>query len=195
MFGALKFVAAVAIVTLFGGFLLGSVLTTRQSDEVAPAAVTASPSPKTTDELLSGMVSEEVEPGVFRIVNDGYRDLWHRVIGSRGWPPDAVIVGDTGQVWRTTPDHRFFRLGEEAMWPFDPDVMDMSPFHTDAGPDGRLWTETTDNDLRVFDGVAWTDGGLRCDLWAVAFGGDGTMWALGDEGLMWTLPGGGWDSE
>ena len=29
----------------------------------------------TTDELLSGMVTEEVEPGVLRVVNDGVRDL------------------------------------------------------------------------------------------------------------------------
>ncbi len=43
--------------------------------------MTASPSPMTTDELLSGMVTEEVEPGVLRIVNDGYRDLWHRDMG------------------------------------------------------------------------------------------------------------------
>ena len=145
--------------------------------------------PTTTDELLSGMVTEEVEPGVLRIWNDGYRDLWHRVIGSRDWPPDVVTVRATGQVWRITPDHRFFRLGEEAMWVFDPDVMDMDPFHTDAGPDGRLWTETRNDGLRVFDGEAWTDGGGAYKGFS-AVGGDGTVWALEDEGLSWTLPGG-----
>ncbi len=61
--------------------------------------------------------------------------------------------------------------------------------NTEAGPDGRLWT-VAHGGLRVFDGEAWTDGGMRCDPWAVAVGGDGTVWALGDEGLMWTLPGG-----
>ena len=45
MFSALKFVAAGVIVALFGGFLLAGVLTTPQSDEMAPAAVTESPSP------------------------------------------------------------------------------------------------------------------------------------------------------
>ena len=29
----------------------------------------------TTEELLSGVVTKEVEPGVFRVVNDGVRDL------------------------------------------------------------------------------------------------------------------------
>jgi hypothetical protein len=43
MFSALKFVAASAIVALFGGFLLAGVLTTQQGDEVAPAAVSDRP--------------------------------------------------------------------------------------------------------------------------------------------------------
>ena len=199
MFGALKLVVAAAIVALFGGFVLSGVLTTPVDDQRAPAAVTAPPSSMTTDELLSGMVTDEVEPGVLRIVNDGYRDLWHPDMGSDPVrSPDVVAVGGSGAVWRITPDHRFFRLGEEATWGFepdvmdtsDPDVMDMSPFHTEVGPDGRLWTVTNDEDLLVFDGEAWTDGGLCCDPWAVAFSGDGTMWALGDQGLMWTRPGG-----
>ena len=75
MFSALKFVAAAVIVALFGGFLLAGILTTPQGEDMAPAAVTASPSPMTTDELLAGMVTEEVEPGVYRVVNDGVRDL------------------------------------------------------------------------------------------------------------------------
>ena len=69
MFSATKFVVAGVIVALFGGFLLAGVLT-QPSDEMAPAAVTASPSPVTTEELLSGMVTEEVEPGVLRIRDD-----------------------------------------------------------------------------------------------------------------------------
>ena len=45
MFSAVKFVAAAAIVALFGGFLLAGILTTQQDGEVLPAAVTESPSP------------------------------------------------------------------------------------------------------------------------------------------------------
>ena len=37
--------------------------------------------PTTTEELLAGMVTEEVEPGVFRVVNDGVRDPTHPVQG------------------------------------------------------------------------------------------------------------------
>ncbi len=47
MFSAVKFVAAAAVVALFGGFLLSGVLTTRPGDEALPAAVTASASPET----------------------------------------------------------------------------------------------------------------------------------------------------
>ena len=74
MFSALKLIAAGVIVALFGGFLVAGILTTPNDDQTAPAAVTTSPSPMTTDELLSGMVTEEVEPGVLRVVNDGVRD-------------------------------------------------------------------------------------------------------------------------
>jgi len=48
MFSAVKFVAAAAIVTLFGGFLLAGVPMTPQGEEPLPAAVTASPSPEMT---------------------------------------------------------------------------------------------------------------------------------------------------
>ena len=54
VFSAVKFLAAAAIVALFGGFLLTGVLTTPQGDEMAPAAVTESPSPMTTEDLLAG---------------------------------------------------------------------------------------------------------------------------------------------
>ena len=70
MFSALKFVTAGVVVALFGGFLLAVILTTQQGDEVLPAAVTESPSPITSEELLSGMVTEEVKPGVFRVLHD-----------------------------------------------------------------------------------------------------------------------------
>jgi hypothetical protein len=65
MFSALKFVAAGVIVALFGGVLLAGILTTQPGDELAPAAVTETPSPTTTEGPLScgeglGMVTLEV---------------------------------------------------------------------------------------------------------------------------------------
>jgi|GEM_PF-2354849 len=53
MFSAVKFIAAAVIVALFGGFLLAGILTTPQGDELAPAAVTESPSPMATEEWSS----------------------------------------------------------------------------------------------------------------------------------------------
>jgi hypothetical protein len=48
MFSTVKFIAAGAIVALFGGFLLTGALTTQQGEEMVPAAVIASPSPVMT---------------------------------------------------------------------------------------------------------------------------------------------------
>jgi hypothetical protein len=66
MFSVVKFIAAGAIVALFGGFLLAGILTTQPGDEVVPAAVTGSPSPMTTDESwpwgatrVTGTVAED----------------------------------------------------------------------------------------------------------------------------------------
>ena len=75
MFSALKFLAAGVIVALFGGFLLAGILTMPQDGDVLPAAVTEPPSPMTNGEPFLGMVTEEVEPGVFRMDNDGVRGL------------------------------------------------------------------------------------------------------------------------
>jgi hypothetical protein len=111
MFSATRFVAAAAIVALFGGFLLTGVLTTQQGDEMIPAAVTTSPSPMTTDELLSGFVTEEVEPGVLRVVNDGVRDLTRSPDPERGqteW--GNIVAGLDGSVW-VVLDDGFYRLG------------------------------------------------------------------------------------
>ena len=94
VFSATRFVVAGAIVALFGGFLLAGLLT-QPSDDMAPAAVTASPSPTMTEDLLSGMVTEEVEPGVYRVDGDGIRDL--SVVGLPR-QRDLTITPD-GSVW------------------------------------------------------------------------------------------------
>ena len=87
MFSALKFVAASVIVALFGGFLLAGVFTTQHSEEVVPAAVSASPTTEATGEpteapatsvrtdILPGveLTVEEIEPGVFHVISDGVR--------------------------------------------------------------------------------------------------------------------------
>ena len=190
MFSALKFVAASVIVALFGGFLLAGVLTTPQGEDMAPPAVTDSPSPMTTDELLADMVTEEVEPGVFRVVNDGYRDVSHP--DEANWMDDAVIVGATGDVWRITPPRRLFKLGQEPEWDYDPGLVDIGQQRTDAGPDGRLWTLVSGG-IRVFEGGTWGDPSQfysKKDFQTLAVQDDGTVWLLGSDDLMWLHPGG-----
>ena len=66
--------------------------------------------------------------------------------------------------------------------------------NAEACPDSRLLT-LAPGCLRLFDGGSWTDAfGIDSKPWAVAAGGDGTVWALGDAGLMWTIPGGDWET-
>ena len=132
MFSATKFVVAGAIVALFGGFLLSGVLTQQPSDDRLPAvgasasattqaeptdATTSEPEPTTeaeaddtiTPDLLPGvdLVTEEVEPGVYRVASDGVRDLSEGV--------QDVTVTPGGEVWvelGRKKDWDIVRLGE-----------------------------------------------------------------------------------
>jgi len=134
MFSALKFVAAAAIVALFGGSLLTAVLTTPQGDETAPAASTESPSPITTADLLSGMVTEEVEPDVFRVLDDGVRGL------ARG---STLVAGGDGSLWVLEGEgfegSGFYRLGggDEGLWPEE--AWDSEAVEFEVAPDGTVW--------------------------------------------------------
>ena len=65
MLSALKFVAAAAIVALFGGFLLAGVLTTQQGDDMTPGAVTApAVRPRASRPGRSPSVRTDLLPGV-----------------------------------------------------------------------------------------------------------------------------------
>lgn len=170
MFSAVKIVAAGVIVALFGGFLLSGVLTTPTLDE-APAALTEAPSPRTTDEVLSGWVAEEVEPGVVRIVNDGLRDL------ARAEPAGDVISGQDGSVWFAYDSLRM--LGAEAM--LLPPVIDAEGFWG-VRIDGRgtPWL-SVDSNLYSHDGVDWRLRLARADVTDVVgfrVQADGTPWVL-----------------
>jgi hypothetical protein len=140
MFSALKIIVAGAIVALFGGFLLAGILTTPRGDEMAPAAVTESPSPMTTEQLLSGMVTEEVEPGVLWVRNDGVSDLAYPVDPE---VPYDIVAGHDGGIYVLEPGH-YARLGEgggsaQGHRGFDWSIEDGFPSDVGVAPDGTIW--------------------------------------------------------
>jgi len=192
MFSALKFVAAGVIVALFGGLLLTGVLTTQQVDDVRPAADTGSSSPATTEELLSGMVTEEVEPGIFRVDHDGVRGL--SPAGNH-----YLRVGQDGSIWLASYAGDLSKLGvaETHRWQLSQHeyLKDLA-----VAPDGKVWAVVLGEEgsaLRSFDGQAWT---THAATDAAGFFGDvevgpgGVIWAvlsdrvlgyLDTDGSMW----------
>ena len=191
-FSVTKLVASAAVVALFGAILLAGV-STRQSDDLAPAAATDSPSPAATEELLSSMVTEEVEPGVYRVRDDG---AGHDLVAE---PPANLTVASDGSVWpprrssqaRTedwpdTPEwvDAVIRLGQSGTHPFQPD----EPSHHQGSAlaidqDGLAWTTIGTSELErgmlaSLDGTAcsstWPDG--SSDVAAIEATSDGTVW-------------------
>ena len=199
VFSALKFIAAAVIVALFGGFLLTGILSTPQGDDVLPATLTESPSPMTTEELLSGMVTEEVEPGVFRVVHDGVRDL-PVTLDADGdvFPPtEAIRVSPEGGLWVFGGhwDDAVFRLGEPGGYPWPEgtplDLLDLvdRPDDVEVAPDGTVWmADAGTASVYSLDGTEWTTWPLpRSHDLNIEVLADGTVWAspslrLGDEG-------------
>jgi len=176
VFSALKFVVAGVIVALFGGFLLTGILNTQQSDEVAPAAMTASPESSASSEpseapaislptdILPGveLTMEEVEPGVYRVIDDGVRDL----ASQRNI---SVVAGHDGGIWLLR-QNRFFRLGDEGHgWATQkPEVGDF-----EVAPNGTVWTQQ-DGGIHSFDGEEWTTHDV---VGPVKVTSDGRVWA------------------
>ena len=183
MFSAAKLLVAAAIVALFGGFLLAEVLMP-PSDELMPAA--ASPSPATTPDLLPGvdLVTEEVEPGVFRVLSDGTDNA----LGFEASHPEAtqVVAGQDGSVW-VYDQSRLFRLGlaggndASRLHDYRPDIS--------VAPDGTVWalgdSATTggsgagEGQLFSLTGREWTTHAVPNDVWVTGIEtpADGSVWA------------------
>jgi len=193
MFSATKFVVAGVIVALFGGFLLMGVLTTQQGDDVVPAAVTASPSPET--DLLPGvdLVTEEVEPGVERILSDGIRDLSVVGVGrerGRG-APDGLAIAPDGAVWLDRGS-TLVKLGDPNSFPRPsthwPDLK--------VSPDGTLWARTGESSIGRLEGEGWSemarlDSSMDSDAWW-DFAPDGTVWTGRSGARVARLGASGW---
>ena len=141
----------------------------------AVTAPATAQSPTTTEELLAGMVTDEVEPGVFRVVNDGKKQF-------KGW---AIIAGQDGTIWGIH-DGGFFRVGGPSyQWPqhikyieqFEV-ALDGTVWVLSAGPtlDDRETDERDKPTIRSFDGSTWTYG-KRGENLRVGTVPDGTVWA------------------
>lgn len=144
--------------------------------------------PMRTEEFLSGMVTEEVEPGVVRVLHDGYRDLTHPAEVC-----ERVIVGDSDQIWRTTGCWRLFRLGQAGEWDYDPEVVHLGWGQGFASLDGRLWSlEAAGRSprdpyyLRLFDDGAWVADPRvgEASHGQIHVEDDGTVWVLGTDGAI-----------
>jgi hypothetical protein len=194
MFSATKFVVASAIVALFGGFLLAGVLT-QPSEESVPGAVTDSPAPTVSDDLLPGvdLVTEEVEPGVYRVLSDGTdNDMGDVAIAPHG--TTQVVAGQDGSVWvrrrqplnedRRSVEDRLFRVGHvgsidaRGLRGWTPDIS--------VAPDGVVWalSESATQLWSLADGE-WTQhsapsGTQLTDIETPADGSIWTSWAAGD---------------
>ena len=132
----------------------------------------------TTEELLSDMVTEEVEPGVFRVVNDGVRDL--AATDGPGFPSRFVDVAPDGGVWLSGEggsSDRLYRLGGDRSFGGPGDRWVPSR-HRHFAPDGTLWVED-EYSIHTFADGSWDvrrlDGLFVHDL---ATRNDGGAWVL-----------------
>ena len=106
---------------------------------MATAVPAAAQAPTTTEGLLSGMVTEEVEPGVIRILNDG--------LGPLDFPVDPevpydIVAGHDGGIYVLEPGH-YTRLGSGPFRGthkgFDWDTVGGFPSDVGVAPDGTVW--------------------------------------------------------
>jgi hypothetical protein len=170
VFSALKLLAAGVIVALFGGFLLAGVLTAPPEGEVLPGAASKSPPPMTTEELLSGMVTEEVEPGVLRVASDGVRDL--TALTSEA-PVTEIMAGPDGSVWIHDAG-RWLQLGR----PEPEAVLGSGSGESEVAPDGTLWA-VAGGSVYSFKSGSWTEWGVDAGTpVGLAIGSDGTAWVM-----------------
>ena len=129
MFSALKFVAAAAIVALFGGFLLAGVLSTPQEVEVLPADATESPSPTMTSEpsFPTGTFVADKDDTTLTLRPDGTCD--------RAGVP--CTFGVTGKLFSEMAfeDPSGPQKPATYYWTFDDDQLTFEPWGPDQRPD------------------------------------------------------------
>ncbi|CAN5816748.1 hypothetical protein BH23CHL8_BH23CHL8_03180 [soil metagenome] len=157
----------------------------------APDGSTVQPLPETTDELIARLVTEEVGPGVLRVLSDGHRELSLPVEGyvfegqGKGWGALArshvyrhVVAGPDGSVWILEPD-RFFRLGRQRQWDWQGQPELQSDDEVEVAPDGTLWRTggRWHEEARSFDGRRWIRHRSKDEIRSIEIEPDGTVWA------------------
>ena len=164
----------------------------------APDGSTVKPPPYTpTGWPPDGLVTEQVEPGVLRVLSDGYREL------SAERQDDDVFVnwGDfaqthdnrhvdaapDGSVLVIEPD-RMFRIGQKKTDRLKGQPPVRAADHVDAAPDGTVWRIAAPRwgmpGLSSFDGKRWTQHRPKEHFCAVGVQPDGVVWAT------WSRPSG-----
>jgi hypothetical protein len=153
-------------------------------------AATAAPETSVNTDLLPGvaLVTEEVAPGVLRVISDGVRDLSMPVVGdfqNRG-PSSRIVVAPDGSVW-VFGSQEFFRLGEARSH----EGMRWNSIDVDA--DGTIWAllgrgaDYRHKTLSTFDGERWD--GKASKVLDFELHPDGSTWIAVDS----RVDAGDWD--
>ena len=152
----------------------------------AVAATSGAPSPASAEELLAGMLTEEVETGVYKIVNDGVGDVdpWD-------WPAaTAVVAGQDGSIWRGG-----FQVGSTAFIDWQLEEQDFVE-DFEVAPDGTVWAIVSNGEesaLRSFDGETWAVHGAvdlphlvahERGIGHVEIASNGRVWAAMPDGSL-----------
>jgi hypothetical protein len=207
MLTAAKFAIASVVLAIVGGFVWAGALV-QPSDDPVPAIV-ASPEPETAEtahpsteptstpepdstpaELLPGvdLTTEEVEPGIYKVVSDGIRDLrelGHDLRSGERFPGQDIYAAPDGDVWLLDGQGTGVRLGTAESVGF-PEATDIEP-----SPDGAALARTGFSGIGsgtgivlsygVLDDGTWEEHSLRRDTGLIV--GD---IAVDPEGTVWT---------
>ena len=143
---------------------------TREAEAIEPPPVEEASDTEeattTISDLLSGMVTEEVEPGVYRVDNDGVRNL-------ASVNDTDIVAGEDGGIYLLRPQ-RFVRLGSDEWQAWDTEDFHSGDF--EVAKEGGAWTSA----IESVAGEEWTplEGSI---VTAVDMAPDGTVWAFWED--------------
>ncbi len=188
-----RFIVVSAIVALFGAFILLRVPAAPREDTI-PAAATESPAPTVTEQPIPGLVTDEIEPGVLRIVrDDAGHDLDERHPDFR-YDLDGIAIGPDGTVWLRSTYHGSDNGAREPQDPFVWALSRPGVFGTTdgipAGGETSLVPLTDGSTLVVGDRIVRFDGAVvePDDGRPVRPVHGGTLWLIEPDATMPLVP-------